>query len=404
MLRTCLTGFAVAWGIFMIIFLLGAGNGLINANKVQMDRFMASSMMVSGRYTSKAYKGNKENREIKLNDIDKEITEKDFKGYVGEMGAEISQGGMAMAYEGKSLGGQRLKGVFPNYCSINKTELSIGRFINEKDMAERRKNVVISHMQAKELGGSPKSMLGKKIAIDNMAYTVVGITKDDQMNQNTEIFCSYSTIKSIYGKGDDVGTLLFTIKNLDTEEANRDFEQRYRARINTHHDAAPDDKSAIRIWNRKMNNLQMETGISIIRSALWIIGIFTLLSGIVGVSNIMLITVKERTHEFGIRKALGAKPWHILRMIIVESVLMTAAFGYIGMLCGIAANEYMNATAGQMVMDTGLFKIRTFINPTVGIDVCIQVVMVIIFAGTIAGLIPAIRAARTRPIEALRCE
>jgi putative ABC transport system permease protein len=134
------------------------------------------------------------------------------------------------------------------------------------------------------------------------------------------------------------------------------------------------------------------------------VGLFTLLSGIVGVSNIMLITVKERTREFGIRKAIGAKPWSILKLIIVESVIMTTFFGYIGMVLGVAANEYMDATLGHDVIDTGLFQTTMFVDPTVGIDVCIEATMVMVIAGTLAGLIPSLKAARIRPIEALRAE
>ena len=158
------------------------------------------------------------------------------------------------------------------------------------------------------------------------------------------------------------------------------------------------------MWNRFTQNLQMEQGIGIIRTALWIIGLFTLLSGIVGVSNIMLITVKERTHEFGIRKAIGARPWSILRLIIVESVIITTIFGYLGMLFGIFANEYMDATIGHETIDTGLFRATMFLDPTVGLDVCIEATLVMIIAGTIAGLIPAYKASRIRPIEALRAE
>ena len=148
----------------------------------------------------------------------------------------------------------------------------------------------------------------------------------------------------------------------------------------------------------------MQTGIGIIRTFLWVVGLFTLLSGIVGVSNIMLITVKERTHEFGIRKAIGAKPWNILKLIIVESVIITTFFGYIGMVLGVAANEYMDATLGHDTIDTGLFKATMFVNPTVGIDVCLEATMVMVIAGTIAGLIPAFKASRIRPIEALRAD
>jgi len=135
-----------------------------------------------------------------------------------------------------------------------------------------------------------------------------------------------------------------------------------------------------------------------------VVGLFTLLSGIVGVSNIMLITVKERTHEFGIRKAIGAKPWSILKLIIIESVIITTFFGYIGMVLGVAVNEYMDATIGHEVIDTGLFQATMFLDPTVGLDVCIEATMVMIIAGTIAGLIPAYKASRIRPIEALRAD
>ena len=143
---------------------------------------------------------------------------------------------------------------------------------------------------------------------------------------------------------------------------------------------------------------------SILRTALWVIGLFTLLSGIVGVSNIMLITVKERTREFGIRKAIGAKPASILRLIIIESVIITTLFGYIGMLLGVAANQYMDATIGHEQVNTGLFTATMFVNPTVGIGVCLEATLVMILAGTLAGLVPARKAARIRPIEALRSE
>ena len=197
---------------------------------------------------------------------------------------------------------------------------------------------------------------------------------------------------------------MIELKNISTLKESEDMEERYRQKINMLHDAAPDDTRAIWVWNRFSDNAQMEQGISILRTALWVIGLFTLISGIVGVSNIMLISVKERTKEFGIRKAIGAKPWDILKLIIVESMITTAIFGYIGMICGVAANEYMNATIGQKTVDTGLFQATMFVNPTVGLDICIQATLVIIIAGTVAGLMPAIKAARVRPIEALRAE
>ena len=403
-LRTSLTGFAVAWGIFMLIFLLGAGNGLINAQLQQSTRFLANSMRVFPGETSKAYKGLKEGRSITLNDRDILISNQTYGQYVDDVGGRLEQYNVNINYGDNYVASQSLVGVAPTHPKIDKTEMIAGRFINEIDMKEQRKNVVLSRSQAKELCKDYRSLVGKNVKISNLNFQVVGIYKDDESRNNTEAFIAYSTIKTIYAKGDDAGSLEFTIKNLKTQEDNEQFEKNYRASINNNHQAAPDDDRTIWLWNRYMDNIQMNQGIAIMQTALWIVGLFTLLSGIVGVSNIMLITVKERTREFGVRKAIGAKPWSILKLIITESIIITSFFGYIGMVCGVAANEIMDATIGHTTVDTGLFKAAMFVNPTVGIGTCIGATIAIVIAGTIAGLIPAIKAARIRPIEALRAE
>ena len=403
-LRTSLTGFAVAWGIFMLIFLLGAGNGLINAQLQQSTRFLANSMRVFPGETSKAYKGLKEGRSITLNDKDILISNQTYGQYVDDVGGRLEQYNVNINYGDNYVASQSLVGVAPTHPKIDKTEMIAGRFINEIDMKEQRKNVVLSRSQAKELCKDYRSLVGKNVKISNLNFQVVGIYKDDESRNNTEAFIAYSTIKTIYAKGDDAGSLEFTIKNLKTQEDNEQFEKNYRASINNNHQAAPDDDRTIWLWNRYMDNIQMNQGIAIMQTALWIVGLFTLLSGIVGVSNIMLITVKERTREFGVRKAIGAKPWSILKLIITESIIITSFFGYIGMVCGVAANEIMDATIGHTTVDTGLFKAAMFVNPTVGLGTCIGATIAIVIAGTIAGLIPAIKAARIRPIEALRAE
>ena len=403
-LRTSLTGFAVAWGIFMLIFLLGAGNGLINAQLQQSTRFLANSMRVFPGETSKAYKGLKEGRSITLNDRDILISNQTYGQYVDDVGGRLEQYNVNINYGDNYVASQSLVGVAPTHPKIDKTEMIAGRFINEIDMKEQRKNVVLSRSQAKELCKDYRSLVGKNVKISNLNFQVVGIYKDDESRNNTDAFTAYSTIKTIYAKGDDAGSLEFTIKNLKTQEDNEQFEKNYRASINNNHQAAPDDDRTIWLWNRYMDNIQMNQGIAIMQTALWIVGLFTLLSGIVGVSNIMLITVKERTREFGVRKAIGAKPWSILKLIITESIIITSFFGYIGMVCGVAANEIMDATIGHTTVDTGLFKAAMFVNPTVGIGTCIGATIAIVIAGTIAGLIPAIKAARIRPIEALRAE
>ena len=403
-LRTSLTGFAVAWGIFMLIFLLGAGNGLINAQLQQQNRFLANSIMVWGGSTSKPYKGLREGRAVQLTDHDVEVTGTTFADNIDEVGSVLTQNGVNISFADNYVSAQNLKGVYPNDLRINKREIVAGRYVNDIDMRERRKIIVLSMTQAKELAKGPLALTGKNVKVGELAFQVVGIVKDDQQMQNNEAYTAYTTLKTIYGRGDKAGDMQFSIKNLVTEEENEEFNKNYRAKINMMHDAAPDDEGAIWLWNRYLDNIQMTKGIGIIRTALWVIGLFTLLSGIVGVSNIMLITVKERTREFGIRKAIGAKPWQILRLIIIESIATTAIFGYIGMLCGVVANEYMDATLGHNVIDTGLFQATMFVDPTVGLDVCIQATLVIILAGTVAGLIPAVKAARVRPIEALRAE
>lgn len=403
-LRTSLTGFAVAWGIFMLIFLLGAGNGLINAQLQQSTRFLANSMRVFPGETSKAYKGLKEGRSITLNDKDILISNKTYGQYVDDVGGRLEQYNVNINYGDNYVASQSLVGVAPTHPKIDKTEMIAGRFINEIDMKEQRKNVVLSRSQAKELCKDYRSLVGKNVKISNLNFQVVGIYKDDESRNNTDAFTAYSTVKIIYAKGDDAGSLEFTIKNLKTREDNKQFEKNYRASINNNHQAAPDDERTIWLWNRYMDNIQMNQGIAIMQTALWIVGLFTLLSGIVGVSNIMLITVKERTREFGVRKAIGAKPWSILKLIITESIIITSFFGYIGMVCGVAANEIMDATIGHTTVDTGLFKAAMFVNPTVGLGTCIGATITIVIAGTIAGLIPAIKAARIRPIEALRAE
>ena len=402
-LRTGLTGFAVAWGIFMLIVLLGAGNGLINAQMQQNERFLANSMMVFGGQTSKAYKGLKEGRRINLQDKDMGTTRHDFANHVDEVGAELEQGGLTMS-RGQQYVTVSLTGVYPNHVKINKREILEGRFINEIDIRDKRKVVVLSQTQAKELKKDYASLIGEYVNVGDLAFRVVGNYKNDESERNTDAFTSFTTMKTMYGKGDRVGNIEYSFYGLTTEQQIKDFERSYRMRINKNHQAAPEDERSVWLWNRYTQNMQMSTGISIIRTALWIVGLFTLLSGIVGVSNIMLITVKERTREFGIRKAIGATPWAILKLIIIESIIITTFFGYIGMVLGVAANEYMDATLGHDVIDTGLFRATMFVNPTVGLDVCIEATAVMILAGTLAGLIPARKAARIRPIEALRAE
>lgn len=403
-LRTALTGFAVAWGIFMLIFLLGAGNGLINAQMKAMNNYLANSMMVGSGFTTKAANGFQAGRLVTLDDGDVALTKRGFKHNIDAVGA-TAQLGSTNVSTGQDYVTANLQGVYPNFAGIEKVKIVSGRFINEPDMQQKRRVVVLREDDAEALlPGHGKDMTGRYVKISDMAFLVAGIYKTDQTSYSSSAYIPFSTFRTIYNKGTSVENINFSFHGLQTMDQNKDFEQAYKARLNRRHHALPDDEGGVWINNRFTQNMQMDTGISLIRSALWVIGLFTLLSGIVGVSNIMLITVKERTREFGIRKAIGARPLSILRLIIVESVLITTFFGYIGMLLGIAANQYMDATIGHETVSMGGFTATVFLNPTVGFGTCVAATMVMVLAGTVAGLIPAMKAARIRPIEALRAE
>ena len=238
----------------------------------------------------------------------------------------------------------------------------------------------------------------------NLAFTIVGVRHGDENRDDRDLYVPYTTVKSIFGLGDEVDDITFSFHGLTTEAESDAFEEQVRASFNAAHRAAPDDNRAVWIWNRFSQNLQMEKASGILMKALWIIGLFTLVSGIVGVSNIMLITVKERTHEFGIRKALGARPGSILKLIVTESVLITAFFGYIGMLLGMVACQILDATVGQSKVEIFGQSVKMLDNPTVGLGTALGATIVLIVAGTIAGIFPARQAAKVKPIEALRAE
>ena len=406
-LRTALTGFAVAWGIFMLIVLLGAGNGLMNAFMYNGRDFASNTMMIFGGYTTQPYDGLEQGRDINLNDKDIELTESQlFANHIDDVTANITQGAYPMVWKNKSVS-VNLSGSYPKIAEMDKITVEEGRFINNIDMQQRRKTAVIATSHAKQLlnGGTNYSyFIGKHLKIGNSMYQIVGIYKAQDNMRNNDVYVPFTTMQMLTNNYNYEDHIIFTFHGLNTEQENEEFERQYRAVLNQSHRAAPNDDGASWIWNRFTQNMQMDKGTSILRKALWIIGILTLLGGIVGVSNIMLITVKERTHEFGIRKAIGATPASIMKLIVAESVTITALFGYIGMILGLVACEIMDATVGKSSLEMFGEKVSVFVDPTVGLDVAFGVTLVLIIAGTIAGLSPALKAARIRPIEALRNE
>ena len=406
--RTSLTGLAVAWGIFMLIVLLGAGNGLLNAFLNDSDEFASNTMMVGGGWTSKPYGGYKQGRPIQITDKDMDmLREESFSDKVDLVSANVTKSGYTLSYGRRYFNNVQLSGTYPSDAEMNRVKMEAGRFINEKDIKEKRKVIIITHMHAKNflVGGTDyEQLLGQKVKVGNLAFTIIGVRHGAENQDDRDLFVPYTTLKSIFGLGDEVDGITFSFHGLTTEAESDAFVKQVRTSFNAAHQAAPDDNSAVWIWNRFSQYLQMTKGRNMLTRALWIIGLLTLVSGIVGVSNIMLITVKERTHEFGIRKALGARPGSILKLIVTESVLITAFFGYIGMLLGMISCQILDATVGQSKVEIFGESIKMLDNPTVGLSTAIGATVVLIVTGTIAGIFPARQAAKVKPIEALRAE
>ena len=404
-LRTALTGFAVSWGIFLLIALLGAGNGLMHSFMGNMEDFVSRTISVEGWRTSKPYNGFKEGRLIQLGKEDLNYTQSDrWQGMIDNVSTRTSSSSSVLSLNGKTVNGW-LSGAMPEHQNQFKIKMAAGRFLNLEDLRERRKVVVVSGSQAKELvPGDWTTLVGQWIKVGALAYQVVGVYHTDERDFRRACYIPYSTYKGIYDRTENIETISFSVNGPETLEEHRAFEEEFTGGIKRMHDIAPDDNMGLWVRNGYTDNLEMTKASSILRIALWILGLLTLVSGIVGVSNIMLITVKERTHEFGVRKAIGAKPGDILKLIIAESIFITAVFGYVGMLLGMVACQVMDKTVGQQAVDLGFEKIQMLVNPTVGLDVAMEATLLLIIAGTLAGIIPAWKAARVKPIEALRAE
>ncbi|MBR1574981.1 MAG: ABC transporter permease [Bacteroidales bacterium] len=406
-LRTALTGFSVAWGIFMIIVLLGAGNGLMNAFLQNGNDVLVNTMQINGWYTTMPYDGLKSGRFIQLDQKDVDVTKSGlFSENIDQVTASLTQNGMKVVY-GKRIMDGYLRGIYPEYEEMNKVEIVAGRSLNPQDIAGRKKVALLAMSHVKNLLDGRKDyeeMLGRHVQVGNLMYQVVGIYQSREDSMWEEIYVPFTTLRTIYRKGDVLENIVFTFHGLESEQENDEFQKRYQAAILSRHRAHPEDRAALWIWNRYTQNLQMEKATGILRTALWIIGLFTLLSGIVGVGNIMLITVKERTREFGIRKAIGANPWQINKLIIGESVTITALFGYVGMILGLAACEVLNATVGASRVELFGESVQMLKDPFVDVSVALEATALLMIAGTLAGLFPAIKAAKVRPIEALRAE
>jgi putative ABC transport system permease protein len=405
-LRTFLTGFAVSWGIFILIVLLGAGNGLLHAMMQNWEGMAMNVIKVYSGHTTLPYKGLKEGRRIELTNREIALTQS-LVDHVERAGGKVFAGDLTLSH-GKEHLTRFAEGVIEGYTRTESLRLTHGRDINHIDVDQRRKVVVIHEKTAQVLykdeirraGGHLEAAVGQYLQISGTVYRVVGLYQDNSFGQPS-VYMPFTTLQTLFNRGDKLYQIVVETKGLTTAQECEAFVQEMRRELAAHKQFDPSDTGALWFNDRFSQMVSMQQGTDILRQAIWIIGLFTLLSGIVGVSNIMLITVKERTREFGIRKALGARPASILWLIITESIAITALFGYLGMVAGIAATEYMNATLGGASVDIGIGSQTYFVDPTVDIGVAIRATVTLVVAGTLAGFFPARKAVKIKPIEAL---
>ncbi len=396
--RTFLTGLAVAWGIYMLIFLIGAGNGLKNGVQSNFSNRAKNAVSLWPGRTSMPYGGLPADRRIIFDERDYDLLRNRISN-VEYLSPKIRQGG-TISY-GDEYGSWSLEGITPDAAYISNLEVNNndGRFLNVMDLKERRKVIVINEEMKKVLFNN-EDPIGKYVISGKLAFRVIGVYTEAVARNNAPAYIPFTTAQTLYNKGRGFHQIDFTVTGLRTVEDNQAYIDYLRERMGKLHTFNPKDRAALNIWNTAEQSIESEKVFNGIDLVVLAIGVLSLLGGIVGVANIMLVTVKERTREIGIRKALGANPSSILRLIIFEAILITGISGYIGMLMGIGTTELISSVLSGASSDgPAVFK-----DPTVNLDVVIGSTLFLIVAGIIAGLIPAIKATRVSPIEAMRAE
>lgn len=400
-LRTILTGFAISWGIFMLIVLLSVGNGLKNGVNTNFADRAKNTYTIWSSNTELPYKGHKANRWIMFTDKDVEYLENQLY-HVDEVSPVFSKDG-TLIFEDKSKSVQ-IEGVKPIYKNIEGIKIKEGRFVNENDMKTKAKVVVIDKTTAELIRNkiiSDESILGQLVMINGINFTIVGVFDAQMWGNMGQCYAPYSTMQQIYNVNNEYYQLSFTTKGLDTKEDNENFRKELKRNLALLHEFSPDDQRGVWIDSSMLNALETNKIFKTINVFIWVIGIAMLISGVVGVTNIMRITVKERTVEIGIRKALGAKPRSILLSIVMEALLITTIFGYVGMFLGIGLMEIANKVLVSINAAKGSNDMAIFMNLSVDINIVLMATIVLIISGVIAGIAPAWKAVNVKPIEAM---
>jgi putative ABC transport system permease protein len=391
-LRTFLTGFSVAWGIFMLIILLGSGNGLQNGIQYQFESDATNTLWLFPGSTTIAHQGMKPGRQINFTNEDYSFIKEQVPG-VEEISARYYIWQNRITSYKKQYGSFDLICVHPDMQIIEKITVEQGRMLNQVDLQSHRKVAVIGVPVKEALFKNGENPLGEYIKINRVPFKVVGIFTDRNDRDQQRIYLPISTAQMIFNGGNRIQNLTLTT-NLSAKESET-LEQTLRTRLAKRHRFNSEDKSALYIGNTLKEFKQFQDMFLGIKIFVSVIGIFTIIAGVVGVSNIMIIVVNERTKEIGIRKAIGATPWSVVSLIMLESVVITAFAGYIGLVGGIGLLEMIS----KFMPASDFFR-----NPEVDFSIAVSATLVLVFAGMLAGLFPAIKAASIRPVIALRDE
>lgn len=392
-LRTFLTGFSVAWGILMLIVLLGSGQGLSRGVEYGFRDDATNAIWMRSGQTSVPWKGLRPGRTVQFTNEDYDVVRSGVKGVEHVTSRFFIRGNLTVAYHGETSSFD-VRAVHPDHRYLEKTIVTEGRYLNPVDVDEHRKVAVIGERVKAQLFKKAPA-LGEYLEIKGVPFQVVGVFTDEGgEGEQEKIYIPISTAQRTFGGANRVAMIMMTVGDASVDESQA-IAKDLRLRVAERHDFDPDDKRAVFISNAVVEFQRFVDLMGGIRAFVWVIGVGTLLAGVVGVSNIMMIAVKERTKEIGVRKAVGATPWSVMSLILQEAVLVTAVAGYVGLVAGVGLLELMSRSLGKSEM---------FRNPEVDFGVAVSATLLLVAAGAVAGFFPARRAAAIRPVEALRDE
>jgi putative ABC transport system permease protein len=394
-MRIGLTGFSVAWGIFLLIVMLGAGNGVLQGVINGLPYNAENIINVKTDTTTLAYRGLQKIRGIRFTDNDCRRIHMEYASLIDKMVPQLDTTVViSYAAEHAQTG---MNGFYPDYLMVVRQKIIAGRDINQADIHEQRKVCVITQSLAKRLFHR-SSPLGKRINIYDISVKVVGVTKPlISADRSKAVYMPFTTVRDLYFRDDHVSSLNMVMKGLDTEDANRQFVKDLRTMLATQKNVSVKDEKAIVITNDFEYYLQITGVLKAFQFFIWIVGLASLVAGVVGISNIMLITVRERMRELGVRKAMGASSFSIIRLVLLEALITTLIFGYVGMLLGIGLTQLADKLATSVLGPNN----DIFCNPTVSFPMIMIANAVLLIAGLIAGYIPAKRAVSMKLVNAL---